>query len=96
MNKIGYSATKLFGIKLKEAWITLKDNQGNVHETIFHFVKILRNTSTVLTKSGLSHDSKVVNGSIKSATGVSGVKYKRKIELSTELTDEEKIMHSKH
>ena len=34
--------------------------------------------------------SKVVNGSVVSATGVSGVRYKRQIELSTELSEEER------
>lgn len=34
--------------------------------------------------------SKIVNGSVVSATGVSGVRYKRQIELSTELTPREK------
>ena len=32
----------------------------------------------------------MINGSVVSATGVSGVRYKRQIELSTDLTEEEK------
>lgn len=37
---------------------------------------------------------KVVNGSVISATGVSGVRYKRQIELSTTLTPLEKSQRS--
>ena len=37
-----------------------------------------------------SSQSKVVKGAIVSATGVSGVRYKRQIELSTELNPKEK------
>lgn len=36
--------------------------------------------------------AKVVNGAIVSATGVSGVRYKRQIELSTSLSDKEKLL----
>lgn len=64
----------------------------NVHENVFHFVKnekdyyydvdAIRNTPS---------KSKIVNGSIVSATGVSGVRYKRQIELSTSLSSIEKV-----
>jgi DNA modification methylase len=67
------------------------DRLRNVHENIFHFVKYPR---------GYYYDAdairsapkktKVVNGSVVSATGVSGVRYKRQIELTTALTGEEK------
>lgn len=77
--------------KVKGGMDNSKDKLGNVHETIFHFVKDPSNyfysTDEIRSKP---RQSKVVNGSIVSATGVSGVKYKRKIELSTELSDEEK------
>ncbi|WAU78231.1 site-specific DNA-methyltransferase (plasmid) [Acinetobacter sp. TR3] len=77
--------------KVKGGMDNSKDKLGNVHETIFHFVKdpanYFYNTDTIRSKP---RQSKVVNGSIVSATGVSGVKYKRKIELSTELSEEEK------
>ena len=36
--------------------------------------------------------TKIVNGSVMSATGVSGVRYKRQIELSTELNENEKSL----
>jgi len=77
--------------KVKGGMDNSKDKLGNVHETLFHFVKDPSNyfysTDEIRSKP---RQSKVVNGSIVSATGVSGVKYKRKIELSTELSDEEK------
>jgi site-specific DNA-methyltransferase (adenine-specific) len=67
------------------------DKLGNVHEHVFHFVK---------SSKGYYYDvdairsnpkkSKVVNGAIVSATGVSGVRYKRQIELSGVLTPQEK------
>jgi len=67
------------------------DKLRNVHENVFHFVKSPRgyfyDADAVRTKPG---QSKVVNGSVVSATGVSGVRYKRQIELSTSLTEIEK------
>lgn len=67
------------------------DRLRNVHEDFFHFVKRPR---------GYYYDAdairsapkktKVVNGSVVSATGVSGVRYKRQIELTTALTEAEK------
>ena len=68
-----------------------KDKLGNVHEKIFHFVKKTKgyyyDCNAIRSKPS---QSKVVNGAIVSATGVSGVRYKRQIELSTELTPKEK------
>lgn len=68
-----------------------KDKLGNVHEQVFHFVKIPKgyyyNVDAIRAKP---QKSKVVNGAIVSATGVSGVRYKRQIELSTALTPTEK------
>lgn len=67
------------------------DKLRNIHEHIFHFVKkptgYYYNTDSIRNPPG---KSKVVNGSIVSATGVSGVRYKRQIELSTVLSDSEK------
>jgi DNA modification methylase len=67
------------------------DKLGNVHEKIFHFVK---------SPTGYYYDvdsirsnpqkAKIVNGSVVSATGVHGVRYKRQIELSTALNDTER------
>jgi DNA modification methylase len=66
------------------------DKLRNVHENVFHFVRSNRyhyDADAIRTKPG---EAKVVNGSVVSATGVSGVRYKRQIELSTELTPDEK------
>ncbi len=67
------------------------DRLRNVHENVFHFVKIAKgyyfNADAVRSNP---KKAKVVNGSIISATGVSGVRYKRQIQLSTSLTEEEK------
>lgn len=77
--------------KMKGAMSQSKDSLGNEYEPFFHFVK---------QKSGYYYDAdsvrkkpreaKVENGAVVSATGVSGVRYRRKIELSTELTEEQR------
>ena len=67
------------------------DRLRNVHENLFHFVKNAKgyyfNADAIRSNP---KKAKVVNGSIISATGVSGIRYKRQIELSTSLTEEEK------
>ena len=67
------------------------DRLRNVHEDVFHFVKHPRgyyyNADAVRSDP---KKTKVVNGSVVSATGVSGVRYKRQIELTTSLTETEK------
>lgn len=67
------------------------DRLRNVHEDLFHFVKISKGYyfDADAIRSNPKR-AKVVNGSIISATGVSGVRYKRQIELSTSLSQEEK------
>ncbi len=77
--------------KVKGTMTSSKDNLGNQYEFIFHFVK---------DKTNYFYDSnqvrntprkvKIENGAVVSATGVTGIKYKRKIELSTELSEFEK------
>jgi DNA modification methylase len=68
-----------------------KDKLRNIHENIFHFVKdekkYFYDTSKIRSDA---RKSIVKNGSVISATGVTGVRYKRQIELSTALTEEEK------
>ncbi len=68
-----------------------KDKLRNIHENIFHFVKdekkYFYDTSKIRSDA---RKAIVKNGSVISATGVSGVRYKRQIELSTALTEEEK------
>lgn len=67
------------------------DRLRNIHEQIFHFVKNAKNYYyDVDAIRANPKKTKIVNGAVVSATGVSGVRYKRQIELSTELTDEEK------
>ncbi len=68
-----------------------EDKLRNVYEPIFHFVKRSRgyyyDVDSIRHKP---HQAKVVNGAVISATGVSGIRYQRKIELSTALTEEQK------
>jgi DNA modification methylase len=67
-----------------------KDKLRNVHENLFHFVKspdYFYDVDAIRSKPG---QTKVINGAIVSATGVSGVRYRRQIELSTALSDAEK------
>ncbi|MEN3798761.1 site-specific DNA-methyltransferase [Aeromonas caviae] len=78
--------------KLKGGMDNSTDRLGNVHENIFHFVKKSKgyyyNVDAIRTKP---RGAKIVNGSVVSATGVSGVRYKRQIELSTALDYQEKL-----
>ena len=77
--------------KVKGGLDNTKDRLRNVHENLFHFVKVPRGYYyDVNSIRSTPRKTKVVNGAIVSATGVSGVRYKRQIELSTELSDEEK------
>ncbi len=76
--------------KLKGAPDNSKDKLRNLHENIFHFVQsknYFYDTDAIRNKP---RASKVQNGKVISATGVSGVRYKRQLELSTALTDPEK------
>lgn len=77
--------------KVKGGPDTSNDRLRNVHENVFHFVKSPR--GYFYDADAIRSDpkkSKVVNGAIVSATGVSGVRYKRQIELSTRLNAAEK------
>ena len=77
--------------KIKGGMSTSKDSMGNEYEPFFHFVKkksgYYYNADAVRKKPREAH---VEKGAVVSATGVSGVRYKRKIELSTELTEAQK------
>ncbi|MGD0235368.1 MAG: site-specific DNA-methyltransferase [Syntrophorhabdales bacterium] len=76
--------------KVKSGMDNSKDRLGNVHENVFHFVKQSRyhyNADAIRSKP---REAKIVNGAVISATGVSGVRYKRQIELSTDLNEQEK------
>lgn len=68
-----------------------KDKLRNVHEPVFHFVKEEKgyyyNVDAIRNRPS---KARVVNGAVVSATGVTGVRYRRQIELSTSLTDNER------
>lgn len=77
--------------KVKGGPDNAKDKLGNVHEQVFHFVRnpqgYFYDVGAIRSNPG---QAKIVNGAVVSATGVSGVRYKRQIELSTALSMEEK------
>jgi DNA modification methylase len=77
--------------KMKGAMSQSKDSLGSEYEPFFHFVKkksgYYYNSDAVRKKP---REAQVENGAVISATGVSGVRYRRKIELSTELTEEQR------
>lgn len=77
--------------KVKGGMDNSKDRLANIHENVFHFVKEKKgyyyNADAV---RGKARESKVVNGAVISATGVSGIRYRRQLELSTSLSDSEK------
>lgn len=76
--------------KHKGAMDSSSDKLRNIHEMIFHFVK---SNSYYYNDEAIRLNPRtttVRNGAIVSASGVSGVRYKRQIELSTALSAEEK------
>lgn len=79
--------------KLKGGMDNSKDRLANIHENLFHFVKQSKgyyyNADAIRSKP---REAKVVNGAVVSATGVSGVRYKRQLELSTALDEKEKTV----
>jgi site-specific DNA-methyltransferase (adenine-specific) len=78
--------------KVKSGMDNTKDRLGNIYENIFHFVKQPKyyyNADAIRTKL---REAKIVKGAVVSATGVCGVRYKRQIELSTALSEEEKAV----
>ena len=76
--------------KVKSGMDNTKDRLGNVHENVFHFVKQPRYYYDADAIRSKPREAKIVNGSVVSGTGVSGVRYKRQIELSTALDADEK------
>lgn len=76
--------------KIKGGPDTAVDKLRNVHEKVFHFVKMHKfyyNADAIRSKP---KQAKVRNGAVVSATGVRGVRYQRQIEMSTALNEEEK------
>jgi DNA modification methylase len=77
--------------KVKGAPDNSLDKLRNIHEHVFHFVvqkNYFYDADAIRSKP---QEARVINGSVVSATGVSGVRYKRQIELSTALSPAEKI-----
>lgn len=67
------------------------DKLRNVHEMVFHFVQSPKGYYyDVDSARNRPRSARVVHGAVVSATGVSGVRYRRQIELSTLLSDVEK------
>jgi DNA modification methylase len=66
------------------------DKLRNVHEDLFHFVKSKKYYYDVSMIRKEPSKAIIKNGVVVSATGVTGVRYKRQIELSSILTDEQK------
>ncbi len=71
------------------------DKLRNVHEPVFHFVKEAHGYFyDVDAIRRTPRKARVVGGAVVSATGVSGVRYRRQIELSTALSAAEKAAAS--
>ncbi len=77
--------------KHKGGMDSANDRLRNVHENVFHFVKSAKGYyyDDLAIRSN-PRKTTIKNGAVISATGVSGVSYKRKIELSTSLSNIEK------
>ena len=76
--------------KVKGSPDNSRDKLRHVYEDMFHFViskKCYYDMDTIRSKP---RRAKIQNGAVVSATGVSGVRYKRQIQLSTVLTHSEK------
>jgi site-specific DNA-methyltransferase (adenine-specific) len=67
-----------------------KDKLRNVHEHVFHFVREKTFYYDIDAIRSKPREARVKNGAVISATGVTGVRYRRQIELSTSLNAEEK------
>jgi DNA modification methylase len=68
-----------------------KDKLRNTHEYLFHFVRQSKGFYYDVTAiRSAARKASVKNGAVISATGVTGVRYKRQIELSTALSEQEK------
>ena len=76
--------------KVKGGPDNAKDKLRNVHEYVFHFTKQKAYFYNVDGIRSNPKTSRVRNGVVVSATGVSGVRYRRQIELSTALAEAEK------
>lgn len=66
------------------------DKLRNIHEDLFHFVKSKKYYYDVSMARKEPLKARVQNGAVVSATGVTGVRYKRQLELSAILTAQQK------
>jgi site-specific DNA-methyltransferase (adenine-specific) len=76
--------------KVKGGPDNANDKLRNVHEHVFHFVKSPKYYYDADIIRSTPQKARVENGAVVSATGVSGVRYRRQIELSTALSNDEK------
>ena len=77
--------------KMKSGMDNTQDRLGNIHENVFHFVKQAKgyyyDADAIRSQP---RSARVENGKVVSATGVSGVRYRKQIEASTDLSYAEK------
>ena len=77
--------------KVKGGLDNATDRLRNVHENIFHFVKIATGYYyDVDAIRNAPKQAQVIGGAVVSATGVCGVRYRRQIEMTTALSSQEK------
>ncbi len=76
--------------KVKGSPDNSRDKLRHVYENVFHFVATKNCYYDMDAIRSKPRSAKVRNGAVVSATGVSGVRYKRQIDLSTKLSDSEK------
>ena len=76
--------------KVKGAPDNSKDKLRNIYEPIFHFVKSRKYYYDVDSVRNKPQTATVKAGKVVSSTGVTGVSYRRKIELSTALSEAQK------
>jgi DNA modification methylase len=76
--------------KIKGAPDNSLDKLRNVHENLFHFVKSKKYFYDISMARKMPLKAKIHHGAVISASGVTGVRYKRQIELSTVLTQAQK------
>lgn len=78
--------------KVKSGMDNTQDRLGNIHENVFHFVKQTKgyyyDADAIRSQP---RSARIESGRVVSATGVSGVRYRRQIESSAELSDGEKV-----
>jgi site-specific DNA-methyltransferase (adenine-specific) len=91
VDEIGYILrNSVIWHKIKGAPDNSSDKLRCVHENLFHLVKFPQYFYDIDAIRAAPRKAKIENGRVISATGVSGIRYKRQIELSTALSHGEK------